>query len=128
VRIIAGEDGGFSPQGGRHHNRIRDVRRFSCAKQPSRLVRLGLAERNDGAPGQEAPKLRLLRGPAHLSDHRRGNQWNKAKFQTDLVFGPRTALVAVPRAQHLLPSCYRGALRTVRNRPSIRTFVAEATA
>jgi len=39
--------------------------------------------------------LGLLWGPADLNDHRRGNQRNYARFQTDLVFSPRPALVSV---------------------------------
>ena len=44
---------------------------------------------------QEASELGLLWGPADLNDHRRGNQRNYAKFQTDLVFSPCSALVSV---------------------------------
>jgi len=58
-------------------------------------VRLALAKRNDRAPSQEAPELGLLRGPADLGDHGRRNQWNNAKFQTDLVFSPRPSLVSI---------------------------------
>ena len=58
-------------------------------------MRLALAKWNDGAPSQEAPELGLLRGPADLGHHGRGNQWNKAKFQTDLVFSPRPSLVSI---------------------------------
>ena len=58
-------------------------------------MRPGLAKRNDYAPSQEAPELGLLWGPADLGDHRRGNQWNNAKFQTGLVFSPRSPLVSI---------------------------------
>ena len=56
---------------------------------------LGFAKRNDHAPSQEAPELSLLWGPADLGDHRRGNQWNNAKFQTGPVFSPCSPLVPI---------------------------------
>ena len=58
-------------------------------------MRFGLPKRNDHAPSQEAPELGLLWGPADLGDHWRRNQWNNAKFQTDLVFSPCSPLVFI---------------------------------
>jgi hypothetical protein len=64
------------------------------------MVRVGLAKRSNHAPGQEAPELGLLWGPADLGDHWRGNYWNNAKFQTGLVFGPRSPLISISRYEN----------------------------
>ena len=58
-------------------------------------MRFGLAKRYDHTPSQKAPELGLLWRPADLGNHRRGNQWNNAKFQTGLVFSPRSPLVSI---------------------------------
>ncbi|MCX6627927.1 MAG: hypothetical protein NTW28_09900 [Candidatus Solibacter sp.] len=95
VAWVACENRSFLPKGCGHHNGVNDIRRFGYAQQSPGFVRLGLAERNDRAPSQEAPERGLLWGPADLGDHRRGNQWNKAKFQTGLVFSPCSPLVSI---------------------------------
>ena len=56
----------------------------------------------------------MLWGPADLNDHRRGNQRNYAKFQTDLVFSPRPALVSVGSHKYWLPGRTAHAGRLVR--------------
>src|SRR5437870_395959 len=50
---------------------------------------------------EERPRTRsksagveLVAGPADLSDHWRGNQWNDAELQTGLVFRPRPPLIS----------------------------------
>jgi hypothetical protein len=79
----------------RHYNGIDNVRGSGHSKQPPCLVRFVLAKRNDHAPGQEAPELDLLWGPADLGDNGRRNQWSNAQFQADLVFSPSPPLVSI---------------------------------
>jgi hypothetical protein len=92
---VASEDRSFLPKGRRHDDSVNDIRRFGYAEQPPGIVRLGFAERSNHAACQEAAELGLPWGPTDLRDHRCGNQWNNAKFQTDLVFSPRSPLVSI---------------------------------
>jgi hypothetical protein len=92
---VACENRSLVPEGCCHHNGVNHIRRLSQAQQPPCFVRIGLTKRDHHAPSQETPKLRLLWGPADLNDHRRGNQRNYARFQTDFVFGPRSPLASV---------------------------------
>ncbi len=73
---VACENRGSLAKSDRHHNGVDNVRRSRHSKQPPCLVRFALAKRNDHAPGQEAPELDLLWGPADLGDNRRRNEWN----------------------------------------------------
>jgi len=111
---VAGEYRGFALDGGDHHRRVNDVRRFGPAEQPSGFVRFRLAERNNHAPRQEAPELGLLGGPADLGDHRRGNEGHYAEFQTDLMVGPRSPLVPIGRDQYgrVVDHCVHAERRT----------------
>jgi hypothetical protein len=92
---VACENRCFLAKSHGHHNGVDNVRGPGDGKQPPCLVRFALAMRNDHAPSQETPELDLLRGPAHLGDNGRWDQWNNAQFQTDLVFGPGPALVSI---------------------------------
>src|SRR3954466_9049081 len=78
-------------------------------------MRLALAKRHDRAPGQEASKLGLLWRPADLSDYRRRNQRNYAKFQTGLVFSPRPPIVSIGGHQNgsVVDNCAHAGRRTV---------------
>ena len=92
---IARQNRGFLPNGRGNDHGVDDIRGFTHSQQAPGFVRLRLAKRSNLAPRQEAPELGLLWGPTHLSDHRRGNQWNDAKFQAGLVIGPRSPLISV---------------------------------
>jgi hypothetical protein len=92
---VACKDHGLLAEGCRNHDSINDIRSSGDAEQPPCVVRFALTKSNNHATGQEAPELRLLRGPAYLGDHRRRNQWNNAKFQTGFVFSPRPTLVPI---------------------------------
>jgi hypothetical protein len=84
----------------RYHNGVNNVRRSGNGKQPPCLVRFALTKRNHHAPSQETPELDLLWGPADLGDNGRWNQWNHAKFQAGLVFGPSPPLVSIGSNQN----------------------------
>jgi hypothetical protein len=92
---VTGENRGFLVKSDGHHNGVNNVRRSGYSKQTPCLVRFALANRNDHAPSQKAPELRLLWGAADLGDNRRRNQWNNAKFQAGLVFSPSSPLASI---------------------------------
>ena len=83
------ENHGFVAQCDRYHDGVNHTGRSSHRQQAPCLVRIVFAHRHDGAASQEAAELGLLRGPAHLGDDRRRNQWNNAQLQTSFVFSPR---------------------------------------
>ena len=92
---FARENHRLSPNSRRHHDGIKHICCSGQPKQSSRFVRLALTKRNHHTTSQEAPELDLLWRPADLGDDRCGNQRDKAKFQTGLVFSPRPPLVSV---------------------------------
>ena len=61
-------------------------------------MRFALAESNHHAPRQKPSQLDLLcllRSPADLSQHRRGNKRNNAEFQPNLMLRPNPPIVPV---------------------------------
>ncbi len=76
-------------------DRITFPKHPGLAEQPSRFVRIPLAERDNRAARKEAPELNLLWRAADLCHHRGRNQRKNAEFQTGLVFGPCPPFVPV---------------------------------
>lgn len=112
-----------------HHNGVNDIRGSGLPEQPSCFVRLAFAERNDRAPGQEAPELGLLRRPADLGENRRRNRRNSAEFQTRLVLCPCPPTVPIGRHENgcVVDNAAHAGRRTVRDVLSCAATVRRAS-
>jgi hypothetical protein len=64
-------------------------------EQAASPVRFAFDKRKNGASRQETPELGLLWRSTDPRDHRRGDEWNDAHFESRLVICPRTLIVSI---------------------------------